>query len=102
MKLHWSLAGASLFGVVDGAGIGNFFTYCDAGGLGPDRWPFLDLEGNQCGGMGGTTGYGQSPVTISQSVDNMCDTDKAVYAFTGGECTWDDLEFSISNSGMLE
>ncbi|KAL7565219.1 hypothetical protein ACA910_016557 [Epithemia clementina (nom. ined.)] len=99
MKLHWNLAGASLLAVVDGAGIGNFFTYYDAGGLGPDRWPFLDMEGNECGGMGGATGYGQSPVTISQAVESTCDTDKAAYSFTGGDCTWNDLKFSLSNNG---
>ena len=37
MKLHWSLSAASLLTVVDGAGVGNFFTYYETGGLGPSR-----------------------------------------------------------------
>ncbi|KAL7566894.1 hypothetical protein ACA910_008621 [Epithemia clementina (nom. ined.)] len=100
MKLHWSLAGASLFTVVDGAGIGNFFTYYDVGGLGPDRWPFLEIDNNQCGGMGGKSGFGQSPVAIPQTVNDSCDTNKDAYLFNGGDCTWDDLKFSISNNGV--
>ncbi|KAL7575681.1 hypothetical protein ACA910_011499 [Epithemia clementina (nom. ined.)] len=100
MKLHWRLAGASLFTVVDGAGIGKFFTYYDVGGLGLARWPFLEMENNQCGGMGGQSGYDQSPVTIPQTVDSNCDTIKDAYSFNIGDCTWDDLKFSIGNNGV--
>ena len=85
--------------VVDAAGTGTFYTYFEEGGLGPSNWQFLDMDGNQCGGTKGASGYGQSPVTIEQSVTDMCDTDMAAYSFKGGDCTWDDLEFTISNNG---
>ncbi|KAL7579359.1 hypothetical protein ACA910_014033 [Epithemia clementina (nom. ined.)] len=87
-----------------GAGVGNFFTYYESGGLGPSRWAFLELgddHKNQCGGTGGTSGYGQSPVTISaETQDRACDTNMNGYKFFPGTCTWDDLVFSISNNGV--
>jgi hypothetical protein len=101
MKLYFSLA--ALFASADAAGVGNFFTYYEAGGLGPSRWQFLEIEGNQCGGMEGATGFGQSPVTIDNSVritsGGQCHTDKSKYSFQAGTCKWSDLIFSISNNG---
>ena len=101
MKLYFSLA--TLLATADAAGVGNFFTYYEAGGLGPSRWQFLEIDGNQCGGMEGASGFGQSPVTIDNSVritsGGKCDTDKAKYSFEAGDCKWSDLKFSISNSG---
>lgn len=85
---------------VEGAGGGTFFTYYEEGGFGPSRWEYLAMDGNQCGGMKGATGYGQSPVSISESVRFKCDTDMSMYDFRGGDCTWDELDFTISNNGV--
>ena len=92
---------ASLANTVNGAGVGTFFTYFEEGGLGPNNWKFLDMEGNQCGGTQGMSGYGQSPVTITADVAETCDTDMASYKFKSGDCTWNELEFSISNNGTF-
>ena len=78
---------------------GDGYTYYEAGGLGPSNWAFLELEGNQCGGTNGASGYGQSPVTVPDDVNSNCDTDMGMYNFEGGSCGWFDLEFSISNNG---
>lgn len=88
-----------LFGTTDGAGVGTFFTYFEEGGLGPSQWQFLNMEDNQCGGTYGKSGYGQSPVTIVESVTKRCDTDMSAYSFTGGDCSWDELDYTISNNG---
>ena len=78
---------------------GDGYTYYEAGGLGPSNWAFLDLEGNQCGGTNGASGFGQSPVTVSEDTGIRCDTDMGMYDFEGGTCEWTDFDFSISNNG---
>ena len=89
-----------MIGSTNGAGVGTFFTYFEDGGLGPSQWQFLSMENNnQCGGTYGQSGYGQSPVTIVESVTKRCDTDMSAYSFIGGDCTWDQLDFTISNNG---
>lgn len=75
------------------------FTYFETGGLGPDNWAFLQIEGNQCGGTLGLSTYGQSPVTIDEATVSGCNTGMSQYSFTGGNCQWTDLEFSINNGG---
>ena len=98
--MKFFVAASALMSIgVNGAGVGTFFTYFEEGGLGPNNWKFLDMEGNQCGGTQGASGYGQSPVTITADVADTCDTDMASYKFKSGDCTWNDLEFSISNNG---
>ena len=94
-------ATAATVGVVNGAGVGTFFTYFENGGLGPSNWQFLNMDENQCGGTSGKSGFGQSPVTISSTTTQRCDTDMSAYSFKGGDCTWDDLDFSISNNGTF-
>jgi hypothetical protein len=92
--LFFALTGKS----VDAAG-GDLFTYYESGGLGPSNWANLEIDGNQCGGTNGASGFGQSPVTIDSETVSTCDTDLAAYEFNGGDCTWDDLAFSINNGG---
>jgi len=83
------------------AGGGTFYTYFDLGGLGPERWPSLQLEGNQCAGTNLVSGYGQSPVAIPEIATDQCDSNtKNDYSFNAGDCTWDDLEYSIGNNGV--
>ena len=95
-----AVAASSLIASANGAGVGTFFTYFEDGGLGPSNWQFLNMDdGNQCGGTFGASGYGQSPVTISSTVVNKCDTDMSAYNFVGGDCTWNELSFTISNNG---
>ena len=100
MKL---LFGSSVFLALlcgaDAAGVGTFYTYYEEGGLGPNNWAFLGLDGNQCGGTNGASGYGQSPVTIDSETNSRCNTDMAAYRFLPGTCMWSDLEFSLSNNG---
>ena len=83
----------------DAAGVGTFYTYYEDGGLGPNNWAFLGLDGNQCGGTNGASGYGQSPVTIDQETAEGCDANMKRYKFDSGSCGWEDLSFSISNNG---
>ena len=97
LALLLALAGTS----VDAAGIGTFYTYYELGGLGPENWANLQIDGNQCGGTQGASGYGQSPVTIDAETASRCNTDMVAYTFDGGDCTWDDLKFSISNNGKM-
>jgi len=78
---------------------GNTYTYYEDGGLGPENWATLPIDGNQCGGTLGLSTFGQSPVTIDEATGSSCDTSLSQYSFTGGNCTWTDLEFSISNGG---
>ena len=92
--LFFALTGKS----ADAAG-GNLYTYYESGGLGPSNWANLEIDGNQCGGTNGASGFGQSPVTIDSETVSTCDTDLAAYEFNGGDCTWDDLKFSINNGG---
>ena len=103
MLMRWVLSSVVVTNFVDGSGMGNFFTYYEAGGLGPSRWAFLELDGdteNQCGGTGGISGYGQSPVTISDQIQKaVCDTNMDAYKFIPGTCDWNDLWFTISNNG---
>ena len=86
---------------VEAAGGGTFYTYFDVGGLGPARWAGLQLEGNQCAGTNLVSGYGQSPVAIPEIAPDQCDTNtQNDYVFDGGDCTWDDLQYSIGNNGV--
>ena len=57
--------------------------------------------GNQCGGIGQRTGYGQSPIIIRNEVREQCDTDLSGYMFEGGTCTWDELDFRIVLNGVI-
>ena len=84
--------------VVDGQSFDGF-TYYELGGLGPSSWPFLQFEGNQCGGTQGQSGYGQSPVSIEQLTLDHCNTNMVDYNFDGGDCKWEDLRFSINDGG---
>jgi carbonic anhydrase len=81
------------------AASGDLYTYYESGGLGPANWANLEIDGNQCGGTNGASGFGQSPVTIDSETVSTCDTDLSAYEFNGGDCTWDDLAFSINNGG---
>lgn len=85
---------ASGFSTTNGAE----FTYFEEGGAGPSHWANLPIEGNQCGGTLMTSGYGQSPVAIYDK--EKCDTDMSAYFFKGGDCTWDDLTFTIGGHGL--
>jgi hypothetical protein len=97
--MKFLVAASFLATTVNAAGSGTFFTYYEEGGFGPSNWALLTLEGNQCGGTNGASGFGQSPVTIVQDVSDNCDTDMSAYEFTAGDCTWDDLDFTIANNG---
>lgn len=77
---------------------GSEFTYFEEGGEGPSHWANLPIEDNQCGGTLMTSGYGQSPVAIYDKED--CDTDMSAYSFQGGDCTWDDLIFTLGEHGL--
>jgi carbonic anhydrase len=77
---------------------GAEFTYFDEGGTGPSHWTNLHIEDNQCGGTLMTSGYGQSPVAIFDQ--HECETDMSAYSFQPGDCTWDDLIFSIGSHGV--
>mmetsp|Transcript_16830 Transcript_16830/g.22116 ORF Transcript_16830/g.22116 Transcript_16830/m.22116 type:complete len:106 (-) Transcript_16830:64-381(-) len=100
MKLVLSLA---VFAVVTkiahGAAGDGLYTYYEEGGLGPNRWQFLDLENNQCGGTGGASGYGQSPIKILSDYQNSCFQGYEAYEFNAGDCKWDQLDFTIGNNG---
>ncbi len=78
------------------------FTYFETGGLGPDNWAFLQLDGNQCGGTLGLSTFGQSPVTIDEATASGCNTGMSQYNFTAGSCQWTDLKFSINNGGKKQ
>mmetsp|Transcript_23679 Transcript_23679/g.36571 ORF Transcript_23679/g.36571 Transcript_23679/m.36571 type:complete len:789 (-) Transcript_23679:232-2598(-) len=101
MKLVLSLA---VFAVVTkiahGAAGDGLYTYYEEGGLGPNRWQFLDLENNQCGGTGGASGYGQSPIKILSDYQNSCFQGYEAYEFNAGDCKWDQLDFTIGNNGV--
>lgn len=77
----------------------KFYTYYEDGGFGPSNWANLAIDGNQCGGTNGATGFGQSPVVVLDSVTTTCDTDMSDYDFDGGDCTWADLKFEVVNNG---
>lgn len=95
MKLHMKLAlFASSFSMTSGAA----FTYFEEGGAGPSHWANLPIENNHCGGTLMTSGYGQSPVAIFDKQE--CETDMNAYSFQGGDCTWDDLIFTIGSHGL--
>ena len=81
---------------------GGGYTYYEDGGLGPSNWAFLSIDGNQCGGTTGASGFGQSPVTIDEKTGGFCDTSMYQYEFNGGECTWDQLDFSIGSTGKYD
>lgn len=78
--------------------VGADFTYFDEGGKGPSDWANLEIEENQCGGTSVTTGYGQSPIAIYNK--NTCNSDMMGYSFQAGDCTWDDLIFSIDDHSI--
>lgn len=77
-----------------------------ARGVGPSQWrnlafpPIVAPTGNQCGGMGQQTGFGQSPVVVPSQVRDTCDTDLGGYQFEAGTCTWDDMDFRILTNGV--
>lgn len=76
-------------------------------GFGPSQWrniifpPVVAPMGNQCGGIGQSTGYGQSPIVIPEEVRDTCDTDLSGYTFESGDCTWDQLEFRAILNGLI-
>lgn len=74
------------------------FTYFEQGETGPSHWANLNIEGNQCGGTLMTSGYGQSPVAIFNELE--CETDMSAYSFEAGDCTWDDLIFTVGDHGV--
>ncbi|GAX17777.1 carbonic anhydrase [Fistulifera solaris] len=78
--------------------MGAEFTYFEEGGVGPSHWANLHIEDNQCGGTLMTSGYGQSPVAIFDQ--HECETDMSAYSFQPGDCSWDDLIFSIGSHGV--
>ena len=94
-----ALALSQLLSQVHGGGEG--FTYFETGGLGPNNWATLSVDANQCGGTLGQSTFGQSPVTIDEATGSSCNTGMSQYSFTGGDCKWSDLEFSINNGGEL-
>ena len=63
--------------------------------------PQVAPTGNQCGGIGQSTGYGQSPIVIDGTVTDGCDTDLSGYTFEEGTCRWDELEFRIISNGVI-
>ena len=76
-------------------------------GVGPSQWkniifpPVVAPTGNQCGGIGQTTGYGQSPIIIRNDVREQCDTDLTGYQFERGTCRWNELDFRIVLNGVI-
>ena len=92
------LALSSSFKSADAAGQDGY-TYYELGGLGPSQWPYLQLDGNQCGGTQGQSGFGQSPITVGIETTETCDTGMSAYSFAGGDCTWSDMLFSINSGG---
>jgi hypothetical protein len=76
-------------------------------GAGPSQWPNILFppqiapSGNQCGGIGQRTGYGQSPIVVPAEARDSCDTGLEGYAFEGGSCTWEDLSFRIITNGVI-
>jgi hypothetical protein len=75
------------------------YTYYETGGLGPHNWATLPIDENQCGGTMGKSTFGQSPVTIDEATGSTCNTGMSQYSFTGGDCQWSDLKFTISSNG---
>ena len=97
MKLFLKLALlASTFSTTEGSEVE--FTYFEQGETGPSHWANLPIEYNQCGGTLMTSGYGQSPVAIFNELE--CETDMSAYSFQGGDCTFDDLVFTIGDHGV--
>ena len=76
-------------------------------GFGPSQWrniifpPVLAPLGNQCGGRGQSTGYGQSPIVIPEDIVGTCETDFHGYEFEQSTCTWDQLDFRILLNGVI-
>lgn len=75
-------------------------------GNGPSQWrniifpPQIAPTGNQCGGIGQKTGFGQSPIVVPQQARDQCQTNMAGYKFEAGTCTWADLDFQILTNGV--
>jgi hypothetical protein len=82
-------------------GASAFYAYSEFGDLGPSNWASLLSDGNECGGTNGDSGFGQSPVTISEDTVEKCDTNMEAYEFVGGSCTWGELDFIIGNNGKI-
>ena len=86
---------------------GYVMAHSPAVGAGPSQWknilfpPQVAPTGNQCGGRGQESGYGQSPIVIEQEVREACDTDLTGYTFEKGTCTWDELEFRLISNGVI-
>lgn len=76
-------------------------------GFGPSQWPNilfppqLVATGNQCGGIGQATGYGQSPIVVAADVRDTCDVGLEGYEFEAGTCTWEDYNFRILTNGVI-
>lgn len=72
---------------------------------GPSNWHAL-VDGsassaNQCGGTGHATGFGQSPIVVPHFPDEQpCDTDLSHYIFQEGDCSYENLQFEITNDGV--
>mmetsp|Transcript_88002 Transcript_88002/g.172155 ORF Transcript_88002/g.172155 Transcript_88002/m.172155 type:complete len:435 (+) Transcript_88002:75-1379(+) len=94
-----ALALSQILSQVHGDGESGF-TYFETGGLGPNNWATLPIETNQCGGTLGQSTFGQSPVTIDEATGSACNTGMSQYSFTGGDCAWSDLKFTINNGGV--
>lgn len=98
MKLQLSALLAALLAKHTIAAVG-FYTYFEESGYGPSHWAFVDTDDNQCGSTYMASGYGQSPVPVFDK--EQCDTDMSAYTFTGGDCTWEDLQFGITMNGVM-
>ena len=76
-------------------------------GVGPSQWPNIFFPpqliptGNQCGGLGQSTGYGQSPIVIPKAARDECDVGLQGYEFEGGDCDWKDLWFRTVANGVI-
>lgn len=74
-------------------------------GNGPSQWrniifpPQIAPLGNQCGGVGQQTGFGQSPIVVPAEARDQCSVGMTGYKFEAGTCTWNDLNFQILNNG---
>jgi carbonic anhydrase len=99
MKLYIASAAIAILTKSANAAVGEY-TYYEDGGKGPSNWATLPIDGNECGGTNGASGFGQSPVTVPSSTVGTCDTDMAAYKFNAGTCAWNQLDFTSSNNGV--
>lgn len=86
---------------------GYVMAHSPAVGAGPSQWknilfpPIVAPLGNQCGGRGQESRYGQSPIVIEGTAVTECQTDLTGYIFDKGTCTWEELEFRIISNGVI-